>query len=136
MKNIIIILMACTLSIGCSKETKEVIEDSLIGKWQLIETCEGGTPSGWACNPVEDGLILNFKSNNSFTKEGGLLGNCNLGTYTYNNTTIILIYTNSECGNVNEPIERIFTFENKNLVLSPLTGLCPEGCTSRYKKIQ
>jgi len=130
MKHIIYITLVLIFS--CNKENTDDEQETLIGKWQLIETCGGDGGGNWICDDVVDGYILQFNDDNTFTKQGNFLGDCFFGSFTYDDINLTSFYTNEECASINEVFIINYEFIEKKLSLN---YMCDEGCSDIFKRI-
>jgi len=127
MKTLKIITLVLVTLLSCSNEKSinDPKQDSIIGKWQLIEI-EGGFPT--QIEIIENGEIISFNSNLSYSNS---TYDCNDGSYSMNNEFINILIP---CLTSEELIYR-FSFDNNDLLFDSYPSTCIEGCSHKYKKI-
>jgi hypothetical protein len=141
MKNMFLILSIFFLITGCNEEETKPQENSIYGTWQLTEQWLGNvgdTSVNWTI--VFNGYTMSFMRDNSFSStEFTVCQNSeNNGNYTLNqNASTNLMEISFNCNSTNNQLTRTYSysFENENLILSPYSNPCDEGCSYKFKKI-
>lgn len=111
---------------GCDKDTVELDQDSIPGKWKLRESyVSDGSPGKWVQSKTD--LVVEFKS------DGTLAGNVFTGyaTYTIKDAKTIVLFKADKT-------EQNYAYELKDgvLTLSPAGPImCIEGCADRFVRI-
>jgi hypothetical protein len=129
MKNIYLIILICSLVIGCNKNS----DADLTGEWKLIEQLiDPGDGSGTYVEMESDKTIV-FKSNGEFTCNGDICtinGESEISSYGIVNADKNTI-TGTGC--MSEALFDIgYSFEEGNLIL---TFPCFESCFQKFEKI-
>lgn len=115
---------------SCSKNSCDMDNQSLIGKWQLIEqNISNGGPSKW--ESVNDGKRFSLFEDGTY--EGiKFFTDCDMGSYGSTATELLLM---PNCNDGSEDFMYSITRDCDQLILRPLTVLCIEGCAFRYERI-
>jgi len=79
-----IILLVLILSCSSQDSNDHQKEESIIGKWQLIEVLEGYPTQS---EIIENGYVYTFKTDGSFTTNKFVLAECESGNYSVTETT-------------------------------------------------
>ena len=145
MKNLKIIVLSfiCIFVINCSENSETTSnEDTLTGKWMLVETyVTYGANGEWIGDfmPAPEELIYSYTLNNDGTFTSTKFEDCQSGNYTFSSSEIIFDF---ECEGFTAGIENPpgtfkenYTFDNRNLILTPQYLLCVEGCGWKFVKV-
>ena len=126
---------------GCNEEETKQQENSIYGTWQLVEQWLGNVgDSSVNWTSVDNGYTMSLMRNNSFSStEFTVCQNSeNNGNFTLNqNTSTNLIEISFNCNSTNNQLIRTYSYslEDENLILSPYSNPCDEGCSYKFKKI-
>ena len=131
---IVILITSCT-------QDDTPINDSLFGKWQLIEKYDGGSPK--PNQAVENGYIMNLNTDFTVSTTNPTIGcpeNYDHLNGTFETTTNDkgkLLSIELTCGNSSMNIEYYYGVDSKGfLVITPKESTCDEGCSSKFKRIE
>lgn len=129
---ILILITSC-------KNDDEPINDSLFGKWQLIEEYDGAI---FGSHPVENGYIMKLNADSTITTTHPTIGcpeNYDLLNGTFETTTDNkgkLLIIELTCGSSSLNIGYYYGVDSKGfLVISPKEPTCDEGCSSKFKRL-
>ena len=127
--NYLIVLATLLIGVSCKKD---VVDATLVGKWQLVEQLvDPGNGSG-TFHPVVSSKTLELFSDGTFISNENMCdtGSSNLhattGTYSLDNYTL----TPENCAFTSFKIQ--FSLESEYLIIS---NPCIEPCRDKYKKI-
>jgi hypothetical protein len=137
LKNSIFIIALVLFFFACSKDNTDD-NNSIIGKWQLIEYCEDNGGSGSIdCGQIENGYTVQFYENDVFIFVGVNNNNCTTGTYTSNNTKLFLQFENDICSDDEGLFVYLYSFLGNDLELTPSNEnlICDEACFEIFKRI-
>ena len=137
-----LLAMSCLLSCGQELilEPKSITTTPfLIGKWQLVEqqisiggignTVSIGGSAFW--ESVTNGSIFTLTEEGGFSDFQLFSNGCETGTYETTKDELILNYN---CEGV-ESFAYTLQRENKDIILTPKTVTCIEGCAYKYRKV-
>lgn len=110
---------------ACDKENLPQ-NDSLIGRWQLIERYDGGSPQ--PVQSVIDGKTVTFKTDKSLLDS--FLPECP-GTFSNDNSIITIDF---DCRD--DLVKYSYRFEDEMLFFNSFPSTCIEGCYDKYKRIK
>ena len=141
MKNMYLILSVLFLFTGCNEEEAKQQENSLISTWQLKEQWLGNvgdTSISWS--EVADGYSITFLENNNYssTEFTACQNNVNNGSFSLEENSLSkLVEISIQCSSTGNDFIRKYTyiFENDNLILTPFSHPCDEGCSYKFVKI-
>ena len=128
------VLTLCCL-VACESEADQVLVEALAaptfaGDWQLIEQKVSiGGPAMW--EKVDDGDKFTLKSDGSFADFQLFSNDCTTGNYEVTTDELILSY---DCEG-STPFTYALQKENADIILSPKTIICTDGCEYKYRKI-
>ncbi|HLW21438.1 MAG TPA: lipocalin family protein [Cyclobacteriaceae bacterium] len=135
MKISLMFLLTILLSAGCDFSDDVLFHDNpdgLPGEWLLVETSfSAGAEQEY--REVKNGGRYTFRTDGTFTSTQ--LDGCGRGTYQLKDDKLILVY---DCDTRDSPNPFTFriTFEDNYFMLSPISIMCIEGCTSKFKKVK
>ncbi len=131
MKNLFLFLVLALGITSCqSKKTDAKLAQNLNGKWQLVEQKIGigSTDTPW--RKVENGTVLTFKADQSFTDRDH--PQCQTGKYKMEANQFTLSYN---CSDYKEALSHSYELKDGFLYTQPLTLVCTDGCDYKYQKI-
>lgn len=143
MKYLSYIALACIIFLtSCSKNTDtmesrnlSLLDNPILGKWQLVEaSISSGGPQYWVT--IENGEEFTFSSDGSFVSDR--FSECTTGDFSVESNELLLNYNcngfTTEYENSEGAITYKITFESNYLLLTPMSVLCIEGCSYKYKR--
>jgi len=142
MKNMYLILTMLILFTGCKNEEVEQYENSIYGTWKLKEQWLGNvgeTSVNWS--EVANGYSITFLENNNYSSTEFTIcqNNVNNGDFSLEeNSSSKFVIISIQCNSTgNELIRKYtYTFEGNNLILTPFSYPCDEGCSYKFKKLE
>ena len=139
----------------CSYKFKRVTEQSeevkqeespIHGTWQLKEELGGGDFDSDKWFEVSNGYTITFMSNSNYSSSRVLQSGGACQERLVYGSFLLMLSGNSPynfveisylCPSTGNEVsgKDIYSFENEYLILSPYDPLCPEGCSSKFKRV-
>lgn len=114
---------------SCSKNSNEELDRSLFGEWQLIEqSISIGGPSRQ--ESINNGPKFTLFTDGRFS--GMDRFSCGEGNFISNETELVFNYN---CDQIQEEFIYGFNWDGNDLILSPRSIICTDGCSFTFKKV-
>lgn len=124
--------------LGCDNTDGNLpnVDNGILGKWKMTKAyISSGGPQYWII--IEDGEEIEFYSDGKFTSNRSL--ECTTGSFVLNGENLSMKYG---CEDYEEGIENKdglityhIAFEEGDMLLTPTSVICIEGCSYKYVKI-
>lgn len=123
----LVLMLACLMSCSRSNDDNNTQKDPLIGRWQLVERFDGGSPKH--IESVENGKIITFGADKTFSDD--ILEGCKM-TYTVVSDSIIEV--DQSCQSSSGKYKYYFKLEGSTLLFNSTPTTCIEGCYDKFRR--